>query len=470
MQRKSGFVCAVFGVSLLAVIVGCRRLPDDAPPFSPWEGRTLTVACPADQPAAADIVQRYSQAWQSRRRAKVEIVRYDPAKGPATTPADVWVLAAAEMPHWASQGALTPLPEEIVGRDAGYGWNSLLPLYRDRLLTWGRDAGGRPTAYAVPLMGDAPLCCYRTDVFGKDHEPETWEEIAAVEAHGLSRLPPLPADDAQLERLFYTVAAGYARRVLGDDAPPDPQAQFSFYYDYQTGEPRIADAGFVEALRLLQRLLPPGEATATPEEAFLAGRASFCVTQARWLPAFKKDQKRVLKGRFGVCAAPGGSKGRAPYLGADAWLAAVPKAAREADAAFDLLADLTGKDDSMQILQDAGWAGGAVRVEQLGDGVRWDFLGLDRLKTAATRAALQQALLHRGVKNPVVVLRIPDAKAHRAALVVELRAALKDPKADAKTALERVAAAWRELDAKRGGDVGKEYRMSLGLETANGGR
>jgi ABC-type glycerol-3-phosphate transport system substrate-binding protein len=196
-----------------------------------------------------------------------------------------------------------------------------------------------------------------------------------------------------------------------------------------------------------------------PEDAFFKGRAIFCLTEARRLEGARKGEG------FAVCAAPARDRGGyVPYLGSSTWIGVVPKSAANAEAAFDLLAELSGPAVGTSILQDPLLGGGPIREDQLGQEMRWDFLGLAPKQTAAAREALEKALIHSHVKNPVIVLRIPDAREYRAALVKELRAALADPRTDPKQALQRVEEAWLELIKKRGAAAHREdYRKSLGL-------
>ena len=56
-------------------------------------------------------------------------------------------------------------------------------------------------------------------------------------------LPPLPAGERELDRLFYTVAASTARRAVSADvaagADVTDEDLFAFHFDLQTGRPRI---------------------------------------------------------------------------------------------------------------------------------------------------------------------------------------------------------------------------------------
>jgi len=455
-----------------------------------------------DSGTTAAVVRAGARAWAARQGARVEVVAYDPRTGPeGVEGADVWVVAPADLPCWAAAGGLTAVPEEYTQRQNPYAWMSLLPLYRRQLLVWDRTVSG------LPLLGESPLCCFRSDLledpahqqafqaqYGrplrrpKEFAEVTWEEFADIadyfqRHHPSGRpapsLPPLPADDEGLDREFYSVAACFARRAVAaaEDPGADHQDEvFSFHYDLQSGAPRIASPGFVHALELLRRLQqyrPPGT-SAAPAEAFRDGQAVLCLTDASWLPAFQSNPR--LRDKFGICRMPGGGlyfdyrsgqkrravANRVPYLGSAGWLAVVPRTARHAEAAFALLADLSGPERSAQVALEPRWGGGPVREEHLNRD-RWDAFDLDRERTAALKETLQQTLLHPQMTNPVLCLRIPDQAAHRAALVKELRAALAGQKKPAQ-ALEAAARRWSELDQARGmEDHRAEYRMSLGL-------
>src|SRR5260370_10366102 len=116
----------------------------------------------------------------------------------------------------------------------------------DQLLIW------EGVHYALPLIGDAPVCCFRSDLlddpshqaaFEKQFDrklapPATWadfERFARFFAEMLKgpSLPPLPPDDVGLERLFYSVAAGYVRPALDLEQPVRAQTPDRFFcFDY----------------------------------------------------------------------------------------------------------------------------------------------------------------------------------------------------------------------------------------------
>ena len=508
MQWKSVPVGLLFCTLVLA---GCRPAPP--PPIdtaaAPYQGVELRIAFPNED--CARLLGGPARNWARRQGVQLNVLPYDPSAetGPGSAgPADVWVLAPAELPRWAAAGKLAPLPPALATRENAYAWTDLLPAYREQLLQWGGELHG------LAVVGEAPLCCYRADwldnaafraafrqQFSRDFDaPATWEQFAWIAEYfrehppltppgtggdkGGGRsgpsLPPLPRADADLDRLFYTIAAGYARRAVPADEARRADHQddvFSFHYDLKTGRPRIAEPGFVYALELLQRLQKcrPTEAAKHPDEAFRQGRAVLCLTDAPRLKVFQ--QTPGLRDKVGVCRLPGGEcyfdfaqgkpqpkpeGNRVPYLGGAGWLAVVPRASEHAAAAFDLLADLSGPQTSSQIFLSETERGGPIRSEQVYR-ERWDSFDLNDKQTLHLREALQDTLLHRGLRNPALCLRTPRQAAHRAALVKEVRAALLTH-ADAANALRKVAKAWIQLDGEQGLEAHKaDYRRSLGL-------
>lgn len=501
MQWKTSRPGLLFFGLWLALVAGCRPAPPPPAGPPPYLGVQLRVACPAGVPAA--VIMAQARAWALHQGAEVQVVEYDSARGPEQVEkADVWVLRPDGMPHAAVANQLLPVPPSFTARDSSYSWVGLLPVYREQLLLWGR------TPEALPLLGESPLCCYRSDLladpqhrkafreqFGHDlGVPASWEEFAEIaeffHTHTPSgkpapSLPPLSADDRELDRLFYSVAACYARLAVPEDAA-GPEADesgefFSFHYDVKTGKPRIDGPGFVHALGLLQRLQKcrPAAAHPTPALAFRARQTVLCLADAGWLVPFQGTP--ALHDRFGICPMPGSAcyfdyrtgrkqavrePNRVPYLGSGGWLMVVPRGGPHPEAAWSLLADLSGPARSAQVALEPEWGGGPTRSNQLRR-ERWDAFDLDPERTAQLKESLNRTLLARGIKNPVVCLRTPDQAAHRAALTAAVRAALRDG-ADPAKALAGVARRWEELDRQRDEGKGKgthqrEYRTSLGL-------
>jgi ABC-type glycerol-3-phosphate transport system substrate-binding protein len=493
---------AILLAALAAILVsldGCgppAATSPAPPPPRPFDGITLKAACPGEP--SRGVVERYGRGWATREGVRLEVAAYDPAAGPeAVAGADLWLIEPAALGRWAAADRLLPLPGEYTqDHPVGdvrprYDWVGLLPPYRQRLLLWGKQA------YALPVLGEAPVCFYRRDLFadpahkaafrekyGRDlAPPATWDDFADVAEFFAARpgtgpsLPPLGGDE-ETDREFYTIAASYAVRPAGAadlraDRDVIPEL-FSFHCDLATGLPRIASPGFVEALTMLKRLQPcRAAADGKPApEAFAAGKAVLCLAEATWVPRFQKSPARPA---FAVCRVPGskvvfdyatGNKDApaggsyVPYLGAGGWLGVVPRGAAQAEAAFALLAELSGPEVSRQIVIEPEWGGGVFRRDQLSAAVGWSSFGLDHAQTTALLQALQQTLAHPGMGNPATRLRLPKEADYRKALLDEVRAALADKKAPAD-ALKAADARWQALDPPERRRT--EYALSLGL-------
>lgn len=502
MQPKRASIRLLpFSLIFAAASFGCRPTPTPLGlPVSIHQGTELSIACPNE--ATAAVLRAHGQPGALRQGMKITLPLYDAAneaawQNPPSPAPDIWIIASADVPHWAATDQLAPLPAGYQARDHSLAWSDLLPTFREQLTQWDGKA------YGLPLIGEGPLCCYRRDMlkapdhqaalrklFGRDLEgPATWEQLARLAEyfrdHGSAgrpgpSLPPLPRSDAELDRLFYTVAAGFARRAVPSGEARGAERDddmFSFHYDLKTGEPRIAAPGFVHALKLLQRLQAcrPAEPSDHPEETFRDGQAVLCLTDAPWVKTFQKTP--ALRDKVGICRVPGGERyydfetgkpqetpegNRVPYLGGSGWIAVVARSSKHLEAAFELLADLAGPKTSMQIFLSATGPGGPTRTDQLYR-ARWDSFDLDEKQGLHLREALQETLLHRLLKNPVLCLRTPRQAAHRAILVRGLREALLKG-ADAEKTLQDVAQAWRKLDREQGLEQHKaDYRRSLGL-------
>jgi ABC-type glycerol-3-phosphate transport system substrate-binding protein len=439
----------------------------------------VTVRVAAPPGPAALLLARHGAAWAGAAGAKLEVA----APAGDWPAADLVLAPPADLPRWAAAGKARPLPQQ---EEAAV----LLPLYRVWLVRW--DG----TAYGMPVLGDGPVYLYRADAYAdpaaqRTYEekykhplkpPGTWDEFADqaeffAARRGQPSLPPLPADDAGVVRAFYAAAAPLAVRAASGGAARVARGGggsarlFSFYYDVDTGLPRVAEAGFVEALKLLRRMQPHCSRLADPASAMKAGEAVLGYVTLADLAALGPDAARA----WGVFRPPGSRQvydsanpsgsteatpNVVPYLGAGGYVGLVPQDATQPEAAFDLLTYLASEGVSLEVVHTPEFGGGPFREAQLTHNPQgWLAYGLDEARTTLLRDLLREVADPR-LDNPAVVLRIPGARKHERVLAEALRSALGG--GDPAKALDGVAKRWRELD----GDPAKakaEYRRSLGL-------
>jgi ABC-type glycerol-3-phosphate transport system substrate-binding protein len=472
-------------------LIGCapgRPVPAPPPAF---QGSHIRIVC--SDPALARRLERQGRGWESRQQARIEVVAADQPRADT----DIWVLAAPRLPQAIVAEQLQPLPESLVSLDNAFAWNGLLPTYRDRLLLWGA------AAYAVPLVGDAPVLCYRGDLlvdpkhrqaFQQKEKrplepPQTWADVERIAAYftaaGIPGLPPLSKEATELEQQFYTLAAAYACRARSiEETIPSGQrdAVFSFHKDLASGKPLVNSPGFVHALEMLQRFQKfRAKQSGSGEEAFRDGHGVLCLTQA-WAVARFQDSTSKVRDQVKFCPVPAGEGWFEPqvtamtagfnpmvYLGGRAIVGCVLRASTNKEAAFALLGDLASRETSGQTVIDtrpgAHWAGGATRVEQLEERFRWDAFDLDPESTSLLKQTLRETVLVKRVKNPVFCLRVPDQELREKPMVEAIRSVLEG-KDEPKHALDQVADEWARLDVIRGAEKARnEYRLSLGFRT-----
>ncbi len=155
-----------------------------------------------------------------------------------------------------------------------------------------------------------------------------------------------------------------------------------------------------------------------------------------------------------------------PYLGAGAYLLAVPRTTKQEEAAFELLRELAGKIASQQIVLDPRWGGGPTREQHLDeyfDGFRLP-AGRDDNQALKLQTCLRETIQH-GLRNPVLCLRVPREADFRTALTEEIATALREGKAtgeEASAVMRRVAQRWDAIIADKREQHLHDYRVSVG--------
>ena len=474
MQCKSRLILTV------VLLVGCHQaLPPEQP--SPFDGTTLRVAAPAP---LHDLIRAHAARWVFQHHATLQF--QDTSEN-----ADLVVFPVSQLLSQASR--LQSVPNELQQRGHRYDWNSLLPLYRERFLR--AEAETR----ALPLAGEAPVAVYRRDLYANEslqtaykqwrantkrpalslRLPLTWREwtdqaLFFAEHFKKPSLTPLPPTAEGRDRLFHTLAASHARRAIREDEPEgaDHEAEvFLFHYRPGSHEPRLNTPGFVYALDLLREMQPARSAN---PDSLSRGEPALAVIEAGELTDLQRNP--ATRDRYGVFTMPGAdrfwnSADRAmtaegsnlvPYQGAGGWLVGVTRSSSHADAAWDLLAELTGPRRSSEIASEPRWGAGPTRLEHLVRD-RWDSLGVDNVTAQTLKDLTGRHLLQHGLKNPVSILRVPDRTARVAALDAALLAATTG-KQSPQAALDEATAAWKKLDDALGKDNARRiYRQSLNL-------
>ncbi|WP_162658267.1 hypothetical protein [Tuwongella immobilis] len=469
-------------------------MPEPTTP-TPFAQQTVSIACPDG--VVRTVLNQQGRIWSQTQKVTVNI---QPRNSASRTEADIQIIRPWEIKSFSTQSAT--IPPTIFDPSNPFLWSSLLPIVRDKILTWNR------TVVAMPIIGESYVCVFRSDWLNDpNHQaayskktgkallpPETWEDYAQIaeyyaEAFKKPSLPSLPIQVDELDREFYSVASCFDRPARTDstrnrsgEGDVSAAEQFSFHFHLDTLEPRINQPAFRDAVAWFQRIQPL-RATASGEdssEAFRNGTAVLALVSLEAVHRFSAPDSPIRE-RFDFVRLPGSTYyyefttqvktelaqqvNRVPYLGAGGWLGVVRKDSAVSNAAFDLLAYLGNPNDAgPRILLTPEYGAGPYRSSQTDAMNRsfWEGYQLRKDVTAHLQEALRQ-MVPAGIINPVLRLRIQDEDQYRKALTDILPKVIQE-RLPAQPALDSVAKQWAAIAGKRPKEeFRQEIRTSLNL-------
>ena len=270
-------------LSLAMLFAGCDFGRPSEPALPPPRTSPLSVAVIDDEPLAAAV--RRELAARADGEVNVESVSSGQFLAQSRQLHDVLIYPPAMMGELIERQWIVPLPAQ---------WNSLegnpvrsedaladvAKALRQTELRWGTKT------YALPLGSPVLILMVRADLLDQlDLEvPQTWQQYQqAVETIQQSDLlkenEPVvaatlePLADAYLPELWLARSAAYVKH----------SENLSTYFDYATGEAKIAGPGFVRAaeeLAAVAATIPEDLRSLSPQgtaEAFLTGRSVMAI-------------------------------------------------------------------------------------------------------------------------------------------------------------------------------------------------
>lgn len=459
-----------------------------AAPAQPFEGMTITIGAVGD-PAILGSVKSQLGEWQATRKAKVTVSEtpVDPA---SPTGVDVIVFPAERLGELVDRTALAAIPETALvpaapsaseerargpsppaPRDP-FQLGDIVPALSEQVSKYGNDR------MALPYGGSALVLAYRREAFERKPNRE-----AAVKAKLALEPPKTWPELDELARFFQ------GRDWDGDGKPDfgialalgvDPEGvgvgsflaraaavgqhrdQYSFLFDSDSLEPRIASPPFVQSLSHMAALKdcgPPGmekfDAPAA-REAFRKGNVAMLIDRAERVAAWSGGKA------IGVARLPGSDRVYDParrveetvspanqpsYLpNGGGWLIGVARSAtgRHHDAALDFAMYLTSPEIASSLRADASVPVLPFRASRLGAGIT------DPESAPGVESRQWSEAVSRTLNSERVVpgLRIPQASDYLADLdKARAAAALGQP---AQEALEGAGKAWSERNRALG--------------------
>jgi ABC-type glycerol-3-phosphate transport system substrate-binding protein len=474
------------------MMAGCPDQPAAGPARLSFAGQEIIVAVPKgwDFPTAWELP---IQEWSAQTHATCTLREYDPAAAlasPQTLIAngdDLILLPLNRLGDIAAGDALAEIPQALRA-EANLNWLDLFQGLREQIASRGR----RPLV--VPAAAPVLVVYFREDLLKLANlsPPRTWADYDLLVTSLDRWAPGLTVAEPWGEPFRATM---FLARALPFVKHP---SQYSVFWDIESGEPLIDNAGFVRSLEESRRAISrmPAEVLgydpADCRREILAGRAAIAIgyesgpkaAGIAFAPALGSDTiaefERAANVHIGVCrlpgateafhqsnqrweTIPGGDVNYVPLCGFGGLCAAVSarSSPSEQEAAWHLLNTLIGETLSSafpaatrtpcresHVAQPAGWTG-----DELHDAERYKYLN-------AVSQSLRDTRL-------VAELPVPGHAEFRRALTEGLTSALSG-QAGPEPALKAVAARWRTIADRHGGasKVRDAYRVSLGL-TAN---
>lgn len=200
--------------------------------------------------------------------------------------------------------------------------------------------------YALPYVGNSQLFFYRKDIFEKHNlkEPTTWDDVLAS-AKTISESETTGAPDGS--RLHgYVMRAAQGNAVVADFMPIF-WAFGAEMFD-AGGKPAVNSPEGINALKFmleLGRYAPPGYASFNADEVsahLLQGTAAMSINWPAWISPFSDPARSKVIGKMEFTTMPGAAQPGRAEIGN--WLIAIPRDAKNKDAAFDFLVWATSRE------------------------------------------------------------------------------------------------------------------------------
>jgi len=464
-----------------------------------FAGQTVVVVT-QEGSAIGGPAEQYGAEWAAATGATVQVQRFAfgdlypkiiTALQTGTGEFDVMIYASDWMGDIAGGGYVLPIPDSV---KEAIEWDDVLPLYRERIANW---AG---VTYAVPFDGDSHMMYYRKDLVNPESafaaefestygyvldEPQTWSQYQDIaeffhnkEVDTAGVVAPIYGvaealrPNAQSFWFLMSRTGGYAK------VPGDPY----FFFDEEMN-PLVNTPGWV---RGLEDWIAIYNCCAAPDmlnfdvvnvrAEFPSGRVVFGLDWGDVGPITVDPNSSVVQGLAGFRVLPGaeeywdratgawvaaeGGVNRAPFIAFGGWVISVAADTDVADAAFDYVSYLAGKDLAGVLATTGGTGVNPLRQSQFDNLDLWVGAGFDE---ASAQDYLQAVLDTINDPNNIVDLRIPGAFEYFSALDYGIAQAVAG-NLSAQEALDGVVATWNEITDRLGRENQlKLYRESLGI-------
>jgi len=346
-MRLNYVLTAILSLILLTLLAGCGQQQQEG------SAKQLTLA--VNSGVEGDALKQAARDYEAQTGVHINIAEFPYANlfekelvdlNARTGAYDLIMLDDPWFPRFAEQQVLTDLKPFYEKRGQSGPDDDFVP----NSLALCKHPYGTGALYALPYVGNSQLFFYRKDVFQKHSlkEPATWDEVLA--AARLIQERETAGAPGGGKMYGYVMRAAQGNAAVADFMPIF-WAFGAEMFD-ASGKPAVNSAEGVNALRFMLELgkfSPPGYASFNADEVsahLLQGTAAMSINWPAWISSFNDAAKSKVMGRMEFTIMPGAkSPGRAEIGN---WLIAIPRDAKNAEAAFDFLVWATSREQMKQ--------------------------------------------------------------------------------------------------------------------------
>ncbi|MDQ3667991.1 MAG: ABC transporter substrate-binding protein [Acidobacteriota bacterium] len=248
---------------------------------------------------------------------------------------DLIMLDDPWFPKFASQQLLTELTPLLQNR----GLQGPDDDFVATSIALGREPYQTGALYALPYVGNSQLLFYRKDLFAKHNlnDPGTWDDVLTATKIISEREMNGAPDGGKV--YGYVMRAAQGNAAVADFMP------IFWAFDGEmfnaNGQPTVNSPEGIAALKFMLELgkySPPGYASFNADEVgvhLLQGTAAISINWPAWISSFNDGNKSKVIGKMEFTVMPGARNPGRAEIGN--WLIAIPRDARNKDAAVDFL-------------------------------------------------------------------------------------------------------------------------------------
>jgi multiple sugar transport system substrate-binding protein len=340
-MKSTRFVFAIIAVIALAVS-SCQRSGKQDP-------RTLTLAI--NSGVEGDALKQAAKDYEQQTGVHINIAEFPYANlfekelidlNARTGAYDLIMLDDPWFPKFASLNVLTDLTPLLQKRGKSGPDDDFVATS----IALGREPYQTGALYALPYVGNSQLFFYRKDLFQKHNlkEPATWDDVL-IAAKTISENETSGAPGGG-KTYGYVMRAAQGNAAVADFMP----IFWAFggeMFD-ASGQPTVNSAEGVAALKFMIELgkySPPGYASFNADEVgahLLQGTAAMSINWPAWISSFSDSSKSKVIGKMEFGQLPAAKNPGRAEIGN--WLIAIPRDAKNIDAAMDFLLWATDRD------------------------------------------------------------------------------------------------------------------------------